>query len=181
MGLSIVKWFLFLLVLASGILAALLGASQFGAKIDFAAWTVASGLTEISGLSELPVILNNSLINTYGFYAGLFLFLTFLVVYEKTLSAILNSKSSADDSFETGSSASAPAPVPDSDDHRPNAASLAATVRADTLEHAKEKNAFEVDNEGENRKDYTASDSSENESVDEWGEASQDSRNKDEY
>ncbi len=179
MGLSIVKWFLFLLVLASGIVAALLGASQFGAKIDFASWTTASGLTEISGLSELPVILNNPMIDSYGFYAGLPLFLIFLILYEKTLSAILTSKTGDDDSFNAGTSAFAQAPISESDDHRPSAASLAATVRADTLDQAIKTNAFEADND--NDRDDTASEWRENESDDDGNEPSQDFKNKEEY
>lgn len=179
MGLSIVKWFLFLLVLASGILAALLGASQFGAKIDFASWTMASGLTEISGLSELPVILNNSLIDSYGFYAGLFLFLIFLVLFEKTLSAIHKRKSGAEDSFDTDSSALAPAPISESDDHRPSAASLAATVHADTLDKAIETDAFDADDDSD--RDDAVSEWVENESDDERSEPSQDIKNKEEY
>jgi hypothetical protein len=178
MVLSIFKWFWFLLVLVSAIAAALLGASQYGAKIDFASWTMASGLTEISGLSEIPLILNNPLIDSYGFYAGLLLFLTFLVVYEKTLSAILKSKTGDDYSFDTDTSALAPAPISESDDRRSTAASLAATVRADTLDKAIETNAIEANNDSD--MEDTASEWHENERDDKWSESSQDFKNKEE-
>jgi len=60
MGLSILKYFWFILVLASGLVAALLGSSRYGVKIDFASWARISSKI----LNEIPVILKTPLIES---------------------------------------------------------------------------------------------------------------------
>ncbi len=89
MSLFIRRLFWFILVVASGLVAALLGASQFGISVDLNALAEISGLHEISGITgiinKIPGLLNFPLIKSYGFYGSLAIFLIFLLIFKISL------------------------------------------------------------------------------------------------
>ncbi len=105
MGASILKYIWFLLVLASGLVAVLLGLSQYGVKIDFDSWARVS--SEI--LNGIPVLLSSPLVVSYGFYGGLFIFLVFVVLFVMASMAgpEIERESEPDYSLETGADDSA--------------------------------------------------------------------------
>ena len=96
---SILKYFWFVLALASGLVAALLGLSQYGIKIDFTSWARIS--SEI--INGIPVVLNYPMVVSYGFYGGVLVFLIFLVLFVIASRAGRKSSSEANDSFDTSS------------------------------------------------------------------------------
>ena len=89
MGLFLRRLFWFILVVASGLAAAFLGASQYGINIDLNAWAKFSGLHEIVGVTEtikqIPEILEFPIIKSYGFYGSLALFLISLIIFKLSL------------------------------------------------------------------------------------------------
>ena len=99
MGLFIRRLFWFILVVASGLVAALLGASQFGISVDLNALAEISGLHEISGITgiinEIPGLLNFPLIKSYGFYGSLAIFLIFLLKFTISLRSGRNKETEA--------------------------------------------------------------------------------------
>ena len=115
MGASILKYIWFLLVLASGLVAVVLGLSQYGVKIDFDSWARVS--SEI--LNGIPVLLSSPLVVSYGFYGGLFICLVFLALFVMASMAGRNSEgeseSEPDNSLETSTEVPAREPIPDAD------------------------------------------------------------------
>ncbi len=140
---SILKYFWFVLVLASGLIAALLGLSRYGVKIDFASW----GRIANEILNEIPVILKYPMVESYGFYGGLLLFLVFLVVFITASRAGRKSSSESDDSFDTSSDVPAPSRITQSDDSPPNPDYLDASLsRTETFDQPAEALSLEADN-----------------------------------
>jgi len=96
MGLFIRRLFWFILVLASGLLAALIAGKQYGIHIDLNSWAKISGLHEISGVTEIinkiPVLLDYPIIKSHGFYGSLGLFLIFLLIFTISLRSRRNNK-----------------------------------------------------------------------------------------
>jgi len=92
MGLFIRRFFWFILVLASGLVAALIAAKQYGINIDLNAGARISGLHEISGVTEvinkIPVLLDYPIIESHGFYGSLAFFLVFLLIFTISLRSI---------------------------------------------------------------------------------------------
>ncbi len=165
---SILKYFWFVLVLASGLIAALLGSSQYGVKIDFASWGRAAN--EI--LNEIPVILKYPMVESYGFYGGLLLFLIFLVLFVTASRAGRKSSSESDDSFDTSSDVPARSRISQSDDSPPNPDYLDAAIsRTETFDQPAETLSFETDNH--NNQDESSAESVEYASEEEWIESLQ--------
>lgn len=73
MGLFILRLFLFSLILAGGLVSVMLGGTKFGINIDISSW------------DKTPGFLNYSLIESYGFYSSLALFVIFLFLFTKSL------------------------------------------------------------------------------------------------
>ncbi len=143
MRLTILKYIWFVLVLASGLIAALLGLSRYGVKIDFAAWGRAAN--EI--LNEIPVILKYPMVESYGFYGGLLLFLVFLVLFITASRAGRKSSSESDNSFDTSSDVPAKPRISKSDDSPPNPDYLDASIsRTETLDQLPDTLSPEADN-----------------------------------
>lgn len=92
MGISILKYIWFLLFLASGLVAVILGLSQYGIKIDFDSWARVSS----ESLNTIPALLNTPLVISYGFYGGLFVFLVFLFLFVMASMAGRKNKSKPD-------------------------------------------------------------------------------------
>ena len=140
---SILKYLWFLLVLASGLIAALLGLSRYGVKIDFASW----GRTANEVLNEVPVILKYPVVESYGFYGGLLLFLIFLVLFVIASRAGRKSSSESDNSFDTSSDVPAKPRSSKSDDSPPNPDHLDASLsRTEAFDQPAETLSFEADN-----------------------------------
>jgi hypothetical protein len=140
---SILKYLWFLLVLASGLIAALLGLSRYGVKIDFASWGRAAN--EI--FNEFPVILKYPMVESYGFYAGLLLFLVFLVLFVTASRAGRKSSSESDNSFDTNSDVPAQSRISKTDDSPPNPDYLDASIsRTETLDQLPDTLSPEADN-----------------------------------
>lgn len=97
MGLFLRRLFWFILVVASGLAVAFLGASQYGINIDLTAWAKLSGLHEIVGVTEtikqIPAILEFPIIKSYGFYGSLALLLIFLIIFKSSLRSRGNDES----------------------------------------------------------------------------------------
>jgi len=89
MGLFIRRLFWLILVLSSGVVAALIAAKQYGIKIDLNYWAKISGLNEVSGVTEvinkIPVLLDYPIVKSYGFYGSLGLFLILLLIFTISL------------------------------------------------------------------------------------------------
>ena len=85
MGLFIFRSFWFILVVASGLAVGLLAASKFGMKVELNSWVKASGLNNTPVVNEIAdkttTFLDFPLIQSYGFYGGLGLFLIFLLIF----------------------------------------------------------------------------------------------------
>ena len=101
MGLFIRRLFWFILVLASGLVAALIAAKQYGFNIDLNAWAKISRLHEISGVTEIiskiPVLLDYSIIKSHGFNGSLAFFLIFLLIFTISLRSSRNKETEAVD------------------------------------------------------------------------------------
>ena len=108
MGISILKYIWFLLILASGLVAVILGLSQYGIKIDFDSWARVS--SEI--LNAIPALLNTPLVISYGFYAGLFVFVVFLVLFVMASMAGRKNKSKPDHALATDTQVPILDPIP---------------------------------------------------------------------
>lgn len=114
MSLFFNRLFWFILVLASGFVATLVAASQYGIKVDLNAWAKIAGLHDIAGVTEIinevPGLLNLALIKSYGFYGSLGLFLLFLLIFTVSLRSRSDKRSesihagNADNSGETNAS-----------------------------------------------------------------------------
>jgi hypothetical protein len=175
MGSSILKYFWFILVLASGLVAALLGSVRYGVKIDFASWTRVS--SEI--INEIPVILKYPLIESYGFYGGMVIFLIFLVLFVTTSRGGDSSETEPGDSFDTSTVIPTQEPVPQSDDSEPDPDFLVdSLLETETLDLPAETLSFEADNQS-NQDDGT-SESIEYASEEEWIETVQKIKNREE-
>jgi len=89
MGLFIRRLFWLILVLASGLVAALIAGKRYGINIDLNSWAKISGLNENSGVTEMingiPALLDYPIIKSYGFYGSLALFLIFLLIFTISL------------------------------------------------------------------------------------------------
>ena len=89
MGMFIRRLFWFILVVASGLVAALLGAKQYGINVDLNTWAKISGLHEIPEVIEIinriPALLDFPIIKSYGFYGSLVLLLIFLLKFTMSL------------------------------------------------------------------------------------------------
>lgn len=109
MGLFMRRLFWFILVVASGLAAAFLGASQYGINIDLNAWAKFSDLHEIVVVTEtikqIPAILEFPIIKSYGFYGSLALFLIFLIIFKLSLRARGNDESELVDAQESENAA----------------------------------------------------------------------------
>jgi len=101
MGLFIRRFFWFILVLASGLVAALIAARQYGINIDLNAWAKIPGLHEISGVTEvinkIPVLLDYPIIKSHGFNGSLAVFLVFLLIFTIILRSSRNKEIEAVD------------------------------------------------------------------------------------
>jgi hypothetical protein len=101
MGLFIRRVFWFILVLASGLVAALIAAKQYGINIDLNAWAKIPGLHEISGVTEvinkIPVLLDYPIIKSHGFNGSLAFFLVFLLIFTISLRSSRNKETEAVD------------------------------------------------------------------------------------
>ena len=165
---SILKYLWFLLVLASGLIAALLGLSRYGAKIDFASW----GRTANEVLNEVPVILKYPVVESYGFYGGLLLFLIFLVLFVTASRAGRKSSSESDNSFDTSSDVPAKPRISKSDASPPNPDYLDASLsRTEAFEQPAETLSLDADNLG--NPDGSSGESVEYASEEEWIETLQ--------
>jgi len=143
MRLTILKYIWFVLVLTSGLIAALLGSSRYGVKIDFASW----GRTANEILNQIPVILKYPMVESYGFYGGLLLFLVFLVLFVTASRAGRKSRSESDDSFDTSSDVPAQSRISESGASPPNPDYLDASLsRTKTFDQPAETLSFEADN-----------------------------------
>jgi len=168
MRLTILKYFWFVLVLASGLIATLLGLSRYGVKIDFASW----GRIANEILNEIPVILKYPMVESYGFYGGLLLFLVFLVLFVTASRAGRKSSSESDDSSVTSSDVPAQSRISKSDDSPPNPDYLDASLsRTETFDQPAETLSFEADNHS--NPDGSSAESVEYASEDEWIETLQ--------
>jgi hypothetical protein len=168
MGLSILKYFWFILVLASGLVAALLGSSRYGVKIDFASWARISSKI----LNEIPVILKSPLIESYGFYGGLILFLVFVVLFVTTSRAVHKNRIEPVGSVDTSTEIRAQSTVSQSDDNQPNRDYLdEALSRTETLSS---------EAEFPSNQDESSDESIEYVSEDEWIASVQKYKNRDE-
>jgi hypothetical protein len=175
MGSSILKYFWFILALASGLVAALLSLVRYGVKIDFASWARVS--SEI--LNEIPVILKYPLIESYGFYGGLVIFLIFLVLFVTTSRSGHNSETEPDDSFDTSTDIPTQEPASQSDDSEPDPGYLVdSLLETETLDLPAETLSFEADNQS--NQDDSTSESIEYASEEEWIETVQKIKNRDE-
>ena len=160
---SILKYLWFLLVLASGLIAALLGSSQYDVKIDFASW----GRTANEILNQIPVILKYPMVESYGFYAGLLLFLVFLVLFVTASRAGRKSSSESDDSFDTSSDVPAQSRISESNASPPNPDYLDASLsRTETFDQPAETLSFEAGNHS--NPDGSSGESVEYASEEEW-------------
>ncbi len=165
---SILKYFWFVLVLASGLIAVLLGLSRYGVKIDFASW----GRTTNEIINEIPVILKYPMVESYGFYGGLLLFLVFLVLFVTASRAGRKSSSESDDSLDTSSDVPAQSRISQSEDSPPNPDYLdAALSRTETFDQPAETLSFEADNHS--NPDGRSGESVEYASEEEWIETLQ--------
>ncbi len=92
MGLFILRLFWFILVVASGLVAALIGAKQYGINVDLNSWAKISGLHDIPEVIEIinriPALLNFPIIKSYGFYGSLALLLIFLLKFTMSLRSV---------------------------------------------------------------------------------------------
>lgn len=99
MGSFIVRLFWFILVVASGLVAALLGATRYGINVDLNSWAKISGLDEITGVTEIikkiPLLLDSPIIKSYGFYGSLALLVVFLFVFTRSLRSGRKNKTEA--------------------------------------------------------------------------------------
>ena len=160
---SILKYLWFVLVLASGLIAALLGLSRYGVKFDFASWARISS----EMLNGIPIILNYPMVESYGFYGGLLLFLVFLVLFVTASRAGRKSSSESDDSFDTSSDVPAQSRISKSDDSPPNPDYLDASIsRTETFDQPAETLSFEADNHS--NPDGSSGESVEYASEEEW-------------
>ena len=163
MGFTILKYLWFVLVLASGAIAALLGLSRYGVKIDFASW----GRTANEIFNQIPVILKYPMVESYGFYGGLLLFLVFLVLFVTASRAGRKSGSESDDSFDTSSDVPAQSRISQSADSPPNPDYLDASLsRSETFDQPAETLSFEADNHS--NPDGSSDESVEYASEEEW-------------
>jgi hypothetical protein len=105
MGLFIRRLFWFILVLASGFVAAIIAGKQYGFNIGLTYWAKFSGLHEVSGVTEVinkvPALLDLPLIKSYGFYGSLGLFLFFLLIFTISLRSRRDKESEAVDTEST--------------------------------------------------------------------------------
>ena len=113
MGMSIFKYIWFMLVLASGFVAALLGSLHYGADIDFAYW----GSISNKALNKFPQMLESQMVDAYGFYGGLFFFVVFLAMFVITSRTIRGNRDGADFAYAEGNDVATEAPVSQSDDN----------------------------------------------------------------
>ncbi len=165
---SILKYFWFVLALASGLVAALLGLSQYGIKIDFTSWARIS--SEI--INGIPVVLNYPMVESYGFYGGVLVFLIFLVLFVIASRASRKSSSESNDSFDTSSDVSAQSRISESDDSPPNPDYLDASLsRTETFDQPAETPSIEADNHS--NPDGSSGESVEYASEEEWIETLQ--------
>ena len=92
MGLFILRLFWFILVVASGLVAALIGAKQYGINVDLNSWAKISGLHDIPEVIEIinriPALLDFPIIKSYGFYGSLALLLIFLLKFTMSLRSV---------------------------------------------------------------------------------------------
>ena len=99
MGSFIVRLFWFILVVTSGLVAALLGATRYGINVDLNSWAKISGLDEITGVTEIIkkilLLLDSPIIKSYGFYGSLALLVVFLFVFTRSLRPGHNNKAEA--------------------------------------------------------------------------------------
>ncbi len=116
MGMSIFKYIWFMLVLASGFVAALLGSLHYGADIDFAYW----GNISNKALNKFPQMLESPMVDAYGFYGGLFFFVVFLAMFVITSRTIRGNRDGADYAYAEGNDDATEAPVSQSDDSEPD-------------------------------------------------------------
>ncbi len=167
MRLTILKYFWFVLVLASGLIVTLLGLSRYGVKIDFASW----GRIANEILNEIPVILKYPMVESYGFYGWLLLFMVFLVLFVTASRAGRKSSSESDDSFDTSSDVPAQSRISQSDDS-PSPDYLDASLsRTETFDQPAETLSFEADNHS--NPDGSSAESVEYASEEEWIETLQ--------
>jgi len=160
---SILKYIWFVLILASGLIATLLGLSRYGVKIDFASWGRAAN--EI--LNQIPVILKYPMVESYGFYGGLLLFLVFLVLFVTASRAGRKSSSESDNSFDTSSDVPAKPRISKSDASPPNPDYLDASLsRTEAFEQPAETLSLDADNLG--NPDGSSGESVEYASEEEW-------------
>ena len=165
---SILKYFWFVLALASGLVAALLGLSQYGIKIDFTSWARIS--SEI--INGIPVVLNYPMVESYGFYGGVLVFLIFLVLFVTASRAGRKSSSESDNSFDTSSDVPAKPGISKSDDSPPNPDYLDASLsRTEAFEQPAETLSLDADNLG--NPDGSSGESVEYASEEEWIETLQ--------
>ncbi len=171
---SILKYFWFLLALASGLVAALLGLSRYGIKIDFASW----GRTANEILNGIPVILKYPMVESYGFYGGVFVFLIFLVLFVIASRAGRKSSSESDDSFDNSSDVPVQSRISQPDDSPPNPDYLDASLsRTETFDQPAKTLSIEAGNHS--NPDNSSGESVEYASEEEWIETLQKFQGKD--
>ena len=105
-----------MLVLASGFVAALLGSLHYGADIDFAYW----GSISNKALNKFPQMLESPMVDSYGFYGGLFFFVVFLAMFVNTSRTIRGNRDGADYAYAEGNDDATEAPVSQSDGSEPD-------------------------------------------------------------
>ena len=143
MGLSILKYLWFLFALASGLVAVLLGSLKYGVKIDLAAWVRFSN----DIVNEIPVLVKSPMIESYGFYGGVVIFLIFLILFVNASRAGRNSSSEPEDKFDTSTDDSVEVPVSEPDDSEPDPGYLTDSIlETETFDQPPEMLSTETDN-----------------------------------
>ena len=143
MGLSILKYLWFLFALASGLVAVLLGSLQYGVKIDLAAWVRISN----DIVNEIPVLVKSPMIESYGFYGGVVIFLIFLILFVNASRAGRNISSEPEDTFDTSTDDSVEVPTSVPDDSEPDPGYLAdSKLETESFDQPPELLPFETDN-----------------------------------
>ena len=107
------------------------------------------------------------MVDSYGFYGGLLLFLVFLVLFVTASRAGRKSGSESDDSFDTSSDVPAQSRISQSADSPPNPDYLDASLsRSETFDQPAETLSFEADNHS--NPDGSSDESVEYASEEEW-------------
>ena len=145
-----------MLVLASGSVAALLGSLHYGADIDFAYW----GSISNKALNKFPQMLESPMVDSYGFYGGLFFFVVFLAMFVNTSRTIRGNRDGADYAYAEGNDDATEAPVSQSDGSEPDPDDYV-TATADQPVETINYEAVEIDIEDDHTGDSIESESDE--------------------